>query len=195
MVASTKKWFDSIVVGQKLCPFAPPLQAANTLRIVASAAKTETDVIAYLESEVNLLMVQEEEGDEESLQHETTLVALNGEAPFCKDFRDFVRFSWTLQEDVIIKSGFQDELQLVLFHPTATHQTYSDTAGEEDSAADYTIRSPFPTVHLLREQDVMRAVKGGYPNLESLSARNKEKLTAQGLDVCKARLEECRVVD
>jgi hypothetical protein len=61
----------------------------------------------------------------------------------------------------------------------------------DDSPADYTIRSPYPTIHLLREVDVMKAVQGAYPNLESLPARNKAKLTEQGIEACQARLVAC----
>ena len=87
---------------------------------------------------------------------------------FCRDFRDFVRFSWRLQEEAV-GDAYVPHLQLVLFHPRAVHQTYasasnaSDDVDDERAAADYTIRSPFPTVHLLRERDVLRAVQSGYP--------------------------------
>ena len=93
-----------------------------------------------------------------------------------------------LQEEAIVDGGFASEIQIVLFHPAATHSAYAE--GPED-AADFTIRSPHPTVHLLREMDVLAAVQSGYPEPWQIPTRNKSKLRAQGLDACRARLGAC----
>jgi hypothetical protein len=187
---STRKWFESIVIGQKLCPFAPPLLAnKQLLRIVESAASTEHDAIRDIASEVTLLVGN----NAPSSSHETTLVVFH--APFVTEFRDFVRLSWQLQTEAV-GERYQSDVQLVLFHPEATHQTYatfSDDADDDSLAADYTIRSPFPTIHLLRETDVLNAVQSGYPSLETLPARNKAKLIAQGVKKCRHRLQECYI--
>jgi hypothetical protein len=212
VVASTQKWFHRIVIGEKLCPFAPPLLAANTLRIVASEAFNVRQAVADIKSEVHLLLsvhttthcdfdvnstksngTDSKDTKPSQPHHETTLVVFD--APFVKDFRDFVRLSWTLQEEVLVEGCFHNDLQLVLFHPEATHQTYKGEGDETAAAADYTIRSPYPVVHLLREADVMQAVQGGYRNLEDLPERNKHKLSAQGIFVCQSRLDECYILD
>lgn len=199
---------DRVVIGEKLCPFAPPLLADNKLRIVASSAANEQDAVAHIRLEAAELVGHSKEharaetnGSAATLQrHETTLVVFD--APFVQEFRDFVRLSWILQDEAIVDGGYQKDLQLVLFHPKATHQTYSDACESGDgndhrdenfAAGDYTIRSPYPTVHLLREVDVMRAVTGNYPNLPELPTRNKLKLMEQGYAHCKARLEECYI--
>jgi hypothetical protein len=189
-VAATEKWFQSIVIGEKLCPFAPPLlkpqqggRGEPLLRIVASEATNEQEAVRDVTREVRLLVGE----NTDAPAHETTLVVLDKTNMF-NDFREFVRLSWTLQEEAV-GDEFVDQLQLVLFHPNATHQTYA--TGMDDSPADYTIRSPYPTIHLLREVDVMKAVQGVYPNLESLPARNKAKLTEQGIETCQARLDAC----
>lgn len=195
------------MIGEQLCPFAPPLNVANTIRIVASEAVNEKQAVTDIKSEVYRLlsMPAHRDGDATKTRvdtndkkdafpmphHETTLLIFD--APFVKDFRDFVRLSWTLQEEVLVQECLHEDLQFVLFHPEATHQTYKIDGDE--TAADYTIRSPYPVVHLLREVDVMRAVQGGYPNLEDLPARNKRKFSAQGIAVCHLRLEELYLVD
>jgi hypothetical protein len=196
LATSTHRWFHSVVVGQKLCPFAPPLLAnPELLRMVVSGAQSTHEAVAQVAEEVELLVGNEsqQQSSSSTTTHETTLVVLN--APFVDDFRDFVRLSWELQAQAV-GTLYQNDLQLVLFHPQATHQTYAATPNDDDDddsslAADYTIRSPYPTVHLLREVDVMRAVQSNYPNLETLPSRNKAKLIAQGIDVCKQRLNEC----
>lgn len=197
ILAATQKWFETIVVDEKLCPFAPPfVQNPHRLRIVTSNASNTKEAIRDVAAEVQLLLLgSNNDGSNNSVApaHETTLVVLENDktadAPsFINEFRDFVRLSWELQEEAV-GDEFVSDVQLVLFHPQATHQTYG--ADTDDSPSDYTIRSPYPTIHLLREVDVLRAVKGSYPNLETLPTRNKEKMVQQGLDMCQRRLEAC----
>ena len=184
-VSSTHRWFHNVVLGQKLCPFAAPLASdTHKLRIVASSAATPHQAVADVTREALFLM------RDESSHHETTLLVF-GHDGFVKEFREFIHLSWALQEKAVLETGLEGALQLVLFHPQATHQTYGGC--DEDDPADYTIRSPFPTVHLLREQDVVRAVTGGYPNLEELPNRNKARLVAQGLETCQQRLVACYI--
>lgn len=187
-VNATYNWFENIVVGQKLCPFAPPLQRdPELMRVVSSPENVDRrQSIDLVREEAHALV-----GTEAAPAHETTLIILDT-PEWSRDYREFVRLSWDLQEQVVEEAGLVGTLQLVLFHPLATHQTYAGWAEEED-AADYTIRSPYPTVHLLREVDVLQAVQGGYPNLETLPMRNQAKLIQQGSDACKRRLEECSI--
>ena len=224
-ITSTRRWLERIVIGEKQCPFAPPfllhshllrmVVAAPTFSLVASVDKNnsnnngsidttkpdEDHVLQLVAQEVQLLVQQTSEqitttttGNQASA-HETTLVILD--YPFLKDFRDFVRFSWILQDEAIVRTQYLHKLQLVLFHPQATHQTYgmdaNDDNGDNDNPGNYTIRSPYPTIHLLRQQDVLKAVTSGYPNLETLPSRNKARMIAQGLDVCRERLASCYV--
>jgi uncharacterized protein len=213
LVLSTKNWVNRVVIGEKLCPFAPPLIESNTIRIFASAAKSDAEAAEDIKVELNLLlrpsltnqgldddvnkkapqnnavMINEENMRfMTSPSHQTTLVVFDG--PFVQDFREFVRLSWMLQSEAVVAGGLVNDVQLVLFHPKATHQTYS-TDISSGTAADFTIRSPYPLIHLLREVDVMKAVSGRYPHLEDLSSRNKQRFLAQGYTVCNNRLSEC----
>jgi hypothetical protein len=213
LVQSTKRWIDLVVIGEKLCPFAPPLIESNTIRIVPSAAQcaihathdvkveldlllrpttTSKDKYCHNDTKINTVAcdgtMKCEENDINVPLHETTLIVFDGN--FVRDFHEFVRLSWILQSDAVVAGGYADDVQLVLFHPTAKHQTYG-TDDEDGNAADFTIRSPYPLVHLLREVDVMRAVSGSYPSLEDLPSRNKRKMLTQGLSVCRNRLLDC----
>ena len=197
-VDSTQKWFERVVIGEKLCPFASPLlKQEGLLRIVPSSATSVEEAIADVKKEVYDLV-----GDPEAT-HETTLVVLNDyeekfDTPnFVHDYMEFVRLSWELQTEAVGET-YASKVQLVLFHPRATHQTYGSMAEDDNddrAAGDYTIRSPFPTVHLLREEDVLKAVQSGYPDLEYLPSRNKAKLAEQGVDTCRKRLQECYSVE
>lgn len=176
LLRPTRRWIESIVVGQKLCPFAKPL-LDDGLRLVVSTG-SEDEMTRDIAEEVRALV-----GDGAAPDHQTTLVVLDADN---LSFRDLVRFSWRLQEEAV--GDHVDRLQLVLFHPLAVHQTYADETST--SAGDYTIRSPFATVHLLRESDVLEAV-ASYRNLEHLPARNQERLAADGRAACRARLQAC----
>jgi hypothetical protein len=184
---ATMKWVNTIVIGQKLCPFASPVNDAPHLRIKVSKATSHDEIISEIEREAHLLV-----GPSLLLERpKTTLVVLDEEkCPSLLDFRDLVRLSWRVQEEAIIKHSYIDLLQIVLFHPEASHDTYSERC--EDDAADYTIRSPFPIIHLLREEDVMNAVTSGYPDLEGLPSRNKKRLKRDGIEVCARRLDACK---
>jgi hypothetical protein len=179
LTTPTQKWLQKIVVGEKLCPFAPSfLKNPQLLRIISSSATERREVISDVYSEAKLLL----EGDQ---VHETTLIVLPHQE-WIANFRDFVRLSWDLQTESL--ADFQSDLQIVLFHPQGTHQTYGEAEG--DSAGDYTIRSPFPTIHLLREVDILKGAQT-YPHLEALPARNQKHMIGLGLERCQRRLEEC----
>mmetsp|Transcript_27852 Transcript_27852/g.41301 ORF Transcript_27852/g.41301 Transcript_27852/m.41301 type:complete len:222 (+) Transcript_27852:125-790(+) len=184
---ATMKWVDTIVIDQKLCPFAPPIKEAPHLRIKVSEATSHDEIINEIEREAHLLV-----GPSSLLERpKTTLVVLDEDkCPSLLDFRDLVRLSWRVQEEAINKHSFTELLQQVLFHPEASHDTYAERS--EDDAADYTIRSPFPIIHLLREEDVMNAVTSGYPDLEGLPSRNKKRLKLDGIEVCARRLDACK---
>lgn len=190
-VTATYNWFHNIVIGQKLCPFAPPFHKnPELMRVVCASPDTEYhQAIELVQREVKDLLLSPKETESKTRLHETTLVILDL-PEWSSDFRAFIHFSWELQEKVIVKDNCLGELQLVLFHPLAMHQTYG-TNEMECSAGDFTIRSPYPIIHLLREMDVQRAVEGGYPNLDTLPSRNKAKLIQQGVEHCQKRLQAC----
>jgi uncharacterized protein len=214
-IASTHHWFQTVVIGQKLCPFAPPLlKSPDLMRVVCSSQKVDTSstptkamtrvqAIELVQHEALALFNDDDDDDvsdhnhNDEPQHETTLVILDSDPPpsWSTDFREFIRLSWELQEHAVEQTGLMGKLQLVLFHPWATHQTYGGMHDDSSmgSPGDYTIRSPYPTVHLLREVDVLKAVQGGYPHLDTLPARNQAKLMEQGLDVCQRRLADCYI--
>eukprot|EP00566_Odontella_aurita_P016966 CAMPEP_0113557206 /NCGR_PEP_ID=MMETSP0015_2-20120614/17664_1 /TAXON_ID=2838 /ORGANISM="Odontella" /LENGTH=245 /DNA_ID=CAMNT_0000458609 /DNA_START=13 /DNA_END=750 /DNA_ORIENTATION=- /assembly_acc=CAM_ASM_000160 len=198
LIRATRKWLEDVVIGQRLCPFAPPvLSEPHKLRIVASNASNEDVLVEELTAEAGLIVGKlgecEATGSSDRRRRpETTLLVLDTALfPEMSTFRTLVQASWRLQSDSIHARGFESDLQIVLFHPEATHNTYAAHAGEED-AGDFTIRSPYPTIHLLREVDVMSAVKSGYKDLEGLPGRNRTRLREEGVEVCRERLDACQ---
>ncbi|CAJ1437541.1 unnamed protein product [Effrenium voratum] len=165
-VAATRRWLDSVVIGEKLCPFAAPVREEQKLKLVASLAEDAEALTGEVAAEAKILVA----GVGEASAAETTLLVLDPALGCCRTWRDFVRLSWQLQDRAIRAQGFEELLQI--------------------DAADFSIRAPFPVVHLLREMDVMKAV-ASYPAAEEIPARNKAKLRKQGLSLCQARLDAC----
>ncbi|CAE8639760.1 unnamed protein product [Polarella glacialis] len=178
---ATRRWLDSVVIAETLCPFAAAVREAPKLRLRASEAVDEAALLNQG------LHQQPVDGSTMIQLPETTLVVLDASMPFCAAWQDLVRLSWRLQYEAILAQGLERDLQLVLFHPLAMHSAYSE--GLPDPA-DYSLRSPHPMIHLLREADVLRAVQS-YPEAEQIPSRNKSRLRKQGLELCAARLQAC----
>ncbi|CAK9050493.1 unnamed protein product [Durusdinium trenchii] len=114
------------------------------LRVLASEAK-DAEMLAKEVATEAAILVEGLNGQEGA--PETTLLVVDPQLSCCSTWQSFVQLSWTLQERAIHGQGFAELLQIVLFHPAAVHSVYAE--GPPD-AADFTIRSPFPTIHLLR---------------------------------------------
>ena len=203
-VRATKAWLETIVLGEKLCPFAPPVREPPKLRLRASRASTEDEVVLELREEALLLRAgidqqQQQQPPQQQPQQqqqigegepppETSLLILSDHLSL--SWRDLTTLSWRLQTEVLVDGGHGEELQIVLFHPLAQHSVYGDPDAPPD-AGDYTIRAPHPTVQLLREVDVLRGV-GSYPDAAGIPGRNRTRFRAQGVEACARRLEACR---
>ena len=182
----TKAWLDRVVIAERLCPFAAPVRAPPKLHLVASRAASSADVVHEIAREADALRA----GIGQPHAAETTLLVLGqtiGDAPL--GWLDLVSLSWRLQEEAIVARGHSEHLQLVLFHPLATHSTYV-THGAPTDAGDYTIRAPHPTVQLLREMDVLKAVKS-YPDTDGIPGRNRTRFRRMGADQAAQLLSAC----
>ena len=214
---STLKWLDTIIVGRKLCPFAPSVRHAPKLSLCISDATNDDDVLQAVRTEANLITqgILRAEGTLRTTatttapSPETSLIVLDPDRhPALRCFRNFVQLSWKIQTECINPINHhnphnQELLQIVLFHPQAVHDTYTetppdtdaDTEADEDTTegvVNYTIRSPYPTIHILREDQILSAVQNStYKNLDGLPQRNKAKLIKDGLQFWQQKLRAC----
>lgn len=182
-IAATRKWLQTVVLAERLCPFAPPVSLPPKLRLRASEATDEASLVVELSEEADILA----RGCEAAPAHETTLLVLP-QGGWCARWPQLVSASWALQAEAIAARGHAGVLQIVLFHPEAVRSTYAEV--EETDAADYALRSPYPIVQLLRESDILAAVRS-YPDTEGIPARNAARLRALGEGVCRERLAAC----
>ncbi|MBX3620105.1 MAG: DUF1415 domain-containing protein [Rhizobacter sp.] len=163
-IAETRAWVERAVIGLNLCPFAKAVQVKGQVRYVASEATAPDALLAELSSE----MVRLAEADPAVL--DTTLLIHPQVLGDFLDFNDFLG----LAEDALAQAGYEGVLQLASFHPQFQ---FAGTAPDDVSNA--TNRSPFPTLHLLRETSIDRAV-AAFPDAEAIYEANIRTLEDLG---------------
>lgn len=166
----TLNWIRSFVIEYNLCPFARKPVHKNTLRITVSEAKKKNQALEELMAEIHLL--------NENPTIETTLLIF---AHSFKDFFTYLDFA-DLAEQLIYNQGYEGIYQLATFHPD---YYFADAA--PDDASNYTNRSPYPMLHLLRECDLEKAI-AAYGDTDKIPEKNKETLQQLGLEKIKSIL-------
>ena len=162
VVTRTRQWVERVVVGLDLCPFARP--TLPTTGYVVCAARDADEAVRFFLEE--LARFQEAPEDDEP----TTLVIFpNTFAPF-DEYLDALAD----MQELLERAGLVGIVQLASFHPD-----YRFEGSEEDDAANLTNRAPYPTVHLLREAMLSRAIDS-HPDPEGIPARNEAKLREMG---------------
>eukprot|EP00873_Tetraselmis_striata_P002526 jgi/Tetstr1/422790/TSEL_013583.t1 len=141
VIRISERWVDKHIIGLELCPFAAPARRATRFRV--SGAADIGGFLCDLEAEVRLL-----EGTLPERKAATTLLMLPPIAEAAGDWHVFMADYYEAATQAVERAGLSDHIQLVPFHPDAA---YSDFPND---CADYALRSPFPTIHLLRQRDV-----------------------------------------
>lgn len=162
----TQAWLEKAVIGLNLCPFAKSVHVNQRLRYVVSAATTPEDLLKELAHE--LLALKRVDPDE----IETTLVIHPLVLQDFLDFNDFIGAADALVEDLELDG----ELQIASFHP---RYQFGGTAPEDIS--NYTNRSPYPTLHILRESSIERAVET-MADTDAIYENNMATLEQLGLE-------------
>ncbi len=159
-----RRWVDRAVIGLNLCPFAKAVQIKGQVRYAVSDATDAEGVLQDLESELMLLS----EADPEAV--DTTLLILPEALPDFYDFNDFEELS----ERLLKRMRLVGELQVATFHPQ-----FQFAGTEPDDIENYTNRSPYPILHLLREDSIDRAVEA-FPDAADIYEKNIDTLRELG---------------
>ena len=156
-IAATQRWLERAVIGLNLCPFAKAVHAKGQVRFVLSEATTTDALLEDLAYElVRLHQTEPEDTDTTVLVHPHVL----------GDFLDYNDFLG--QADTAVDAlGLEGEIQVASFHPD-----YQFDGTDFDDAGNCSNRSPYPMLHLLREDSVERAVEA-FPDPEAIVERNK----------------------
>lgn len=163
--ADMRHWLETAVIGLNLCPFAKAVHVKRQVHYaVHLAADDDAGLLDRLLAEADAL------ANLDASERDTTLLmAPNTLADFL-DFNDFTARA----ERRLARAGFEGTLQLASFHPG-----FQFAGTEADDIGNATNRAPYPTLHLLREESIDRAVEA-FPEAEAIFERNIETLEALG---------------
>ena len=166
ILEDTRRWLEKAVIGLNLCPFAKSVYVKNQVRIVVSEARDPATLLEQLMMELKLLAeTPSEETDTSLLVHPYVLQRF-------LNFNDFLE----IVDAAVAELGLEGELQVASFHPKFQ---FSDTTINDIS--NFTNRSPYPTLHLIRESSIARAVEA-FPEAEAIFERNIALLEEMGHD-------------
>jgi len=166
VIAAMREWIEKAVIGLNLCPFAKAVYVKDQVRYVVSSARHLDGLLEDLDRELDFLAAADpDEIDTTLLIHPTLLLDF-------LDFNDFMQ----LAEAAVDEHDLDGVIQIASFHP---HFQFEGTA--PDDLGNYTNRAPFPTLHLLREASIERAV-AAFPEAETIYQRNIETLQKLGLE-------------
>ena len=173
IITATQNWVKTFVVGMNLCPFAKREVVKNRVRYFVSQATNTEQLLAEVQAELELL--------ESDTSIETTLVI----HPYIlQDFYDYNDFLYDT-DNLLIDMSLEGVYQIASFHPD-----YQFEGVDLNDVENYTNRSPYPMLHLIREESLERAI-ANYPNSDDIPQRNIDLMNKLGIDEVKALLKSC----
>ncbi len=173
VIEQTRHWVKSVIVGYNFCPFAYREIERGSIRYRVVQSKQIEHCLEALAVEYDHL--------ESFPETETTLVIFPEAFTKFKDYTPFIELAEALLSDL----GYEGEYQLASFHPE-----YQFADAPVDDPANYTNRSPYPTLHIIREASIEKAV-AGISNPERIPERNIEVARNLGSKVLQDILDRC----
>ncbi len=164
-IVATRSWIEQIVIGLNLCPFAKIVYDKDQIRYVVSAAKTSIELLDDLERELRTLAKAAPEKVATALLiHPQVLIEF-------LDYNDFL----DVADEAVERIGLAGVIQIASFHPE-----YQFAGTAPDDVTNYTNRSPFPMLHLLREASVDLAV-AAFPEAREIYEKNLQTMRRVGV--------------
>jgi uncharacterized protein len=161
----TRVWLERAVIGLNLCPFAKSVHVKGQVHYAVSDATTAEVLLERLTSELKDLVALD------AAVRDTTLLI----APDClSDFLDFNDFLG-LADQALVDLDLDGVIQIASLHPQ-----YQFAGTQADDVTNFTNRSPYPTLHLLREESIDRAV-AAFPNAEAIFEVNMQTMELLGV--------------
>ncbi len=173
IISQTEAWIRSVVIGCNFCPFAAKAMLKNSIRYVVWREATIENTLEKLIYELHHLGTAGEV--------ETTLILLPDQFENFEAYLDLVEVAETL----ITRLGYEGVYQLASFHPQ-----YLFAESYEEDPANYTNRSVYPMLHILREDSVSKAVEN-HPDAGAIPMRNVEFAKRKGLAFMQSLRDAC----
>lgn len=169
IIEKSKAWVERFVIGLQLCPFAKrPFEKGRVHFEVCLEKNIEAQLIAFWK-EIELLSATPKETISNSI-----LIFPNG----LDDFGQYLD-CYDLAEQLLFDQNKEEEFQLASFHPD-----YQFEGTKKDDVTNFTNRSPYPFIHILRIEEVTEAIEN-YPNIEEVPERNMRLLKEMGIEQIK----------
>jgi hypothetical protein len=173
VIEETKKWIEDVVVGCNFCPFAGKELKQNSIRyLVETGSDLKTCLQVFMKECIYL---------DTNPATETTLIIFPSAFQQFDDYLDLVE----LAESLLVKEGYEGIYQVASFHPQ-----YMFAGAPPNDAANFSNRSIYPMLHILREESIEKALKK-YPNPELIPERNILFAREKGVLYMKMLREAC----
>jgi hypothetical protein len=172
-VSVVRQWVSSMVVDMNLCPFAKRELVKNRVRFFVTEAIAEEELLMVLEAELERL------NSEPAV--ETTLLIHPGVLQKFHDYNQFL----DIADRLLVQMRLEGIFQIASFHPD-----YQFAGTGPDDAENYTNRSPFPLLHLIREESLERVI-ADYPDVDEVPSRNIELMNSLGNKKLQAVMQAC----
>ena len=162
IVEDVRRWLESFIIELNLCPFAKRELVKDRIRFSVSLTESSEQLLAVLLEELQLL--------ESNSDVETTLLIHPNVLQKFDDYNQFL----DLADALIVQEGFAGIFQIASFHP---QYRFAETV---DDAENFSNRSPYPLLHVLREASVEREV-ASYPDIATIPQQNIRLLRKLGV--------------
>ena len=165
VIEDTARWLERAVIGLNLCPFAKAVHVKQLIHYAVCPSTDEDDLLTLLRQELRDLVALPDE-----VRDTTLLIAPHALLDFL-DFNEFLNQA----DEVLIDLELDGVIQIASFHPD-----YQFAGTQTDDITNFTNRSPYPTLHLIRESSLDRAVQA-FPQPEAIFETNMHTLEQLGL--------------
>jgi hypothetical protein len=168
-----RQWLQTVVIDLNLCPFAGRVLIENRVRFVVTEASTEEQLLSVLSDEFDMM------SEDESIV--TTLVI---HPEVLQDFDTYNQFLLS-SDQLIVMLGLEGVYQIASFHPD---YQFADT--DPGDVENYTNKSPYPMLHILRESSLDAAIDN-HPDVSEIPTRNIRLMREMGADKMRVLLKAC----
>lgn len=160
IINTVEQWLNQVVIGLNLCPFASKPMGEKRVRFYLSQARDEEQLFNELFQELLRLDAAP------VTELETTLMIV---PDYLQNFFEYSQFlHWA--ESWLKRNGWRGVYQIASFHPE-----YCFAGADPEDAENLTNRSPYPILHLLREDSVSQAL-AFYPDIEQVPINNRRRV-------------------
>jgi uncharacterized protein len=167
IIGHTKNWLEQVVIGLNFCPFAGREFRKGSIHYSVLNSSDRKEILTRLALEFQRL--------DDDPEIETTLIILPGQFPDFNKYLDIIE----LCQDLLEEEDYEGIYQIASFHPS-----YLFAGSNESDPSNYTNRSPYAMIHILREASVTKVLEN-FPDPEAIPERNIALANEKGLEVMK----------